>query len=275
MQQNKMQPMISVLMGIYYRREDTGLLHRSIRSILAQTYSNLEMIICDDGSTEAAQKVIQQYAGKDPRIHLVRNGNLITLPQKLNACLHQAKGEFLARMDDDDYARVDRLDKQMDFLLRHPNVSFVGSNVNLYCGGEAVGIRKLPENPVIQDFLLVQPFVHPTLLFRREALLAVGGYLEDKHCLLCEDYDLLFRLYEYGYRGANMQERLLDYTIPQTAKGGRRMSHRWNESVTRWRHFYKLGLMPGALPFVMKPLVVGLLPEKLLSAIKKRMIYSG
>ena len=81
MQQNKMQPMISVLMGIYYRREDTGLLHRSIRSILAQTYSNLEMIICDDGSTEAAQKVIQQYAGKDPRIHLVRNGNLITLPQ--------------------------------------------------------------------------------------------------------------------------------------------------------------------------------------------------
>jgi glycosyltransferase involved in cell wall biosynthesis len=174
MQQNKMQPMISVLMGIYYRREDTGLLHRSIRSILAQTYSNLEMIICDDGSTEAAQKVIQQYAGKDPRIHLVRNGNLITLPQKLNACLHQAKGEFLARMDDDDYARVDRLDKQMDFLLRHPNVSFVGSNVNLYCGGKAVGIRKLPENPVIQDFLLVQPFVHPTLLFRREALLAVG-----------------------------------------------------------------------------------------------------
>ena len=111
---------------------------------------------------------------------------------------------------------------------------------------------------------MVQPYIHPTLLFRREALAAVGGYSEEKHCILCEDYDLLLRLYAQGYSGANLQERLFDYTVPATAKGSRRMCHRWNEAVTRYRRFRQLGVLPGALPYVVKPLAVGLLPEPIL-----------
>ena len=65
-----------------------------------------------------------------------------------------------------------------------------------------------------------------------------------------------------------MQEVLFDYTIPATAKGNRKMRHRWNEAVTRYRRFGELGLLPGALPYVVKPLAVGLLPEKVLKRLK-------
>ena len=88
--------------------------------------------------------------------------------------------------------------------------------------------------------------------------------------MLCEDYDLLLRLYEKGFRGANLQECLFDYTLPETAKGSRRMRHRWNEVVTRFQRFRALGRLPKALPYVVKPIVVGLLPEKFLEKVKGR-----
>ena len=117
---------------------------------------------------------------------------------------------------------------------------------------------------------MTQPYLHPTLLFRREALEAVDGYSEERHCLLCEDYDLLLRLYAKGFTGRNLPERLLIYTLPPTAKGSRTMAHRWNETVTRWRRFRELGVLVRAWPYVLKPLVVGVLPEHLLRRIKER-----
>ena len=103
-----------------------------------------------------------------------------------------------------------------------------------------------------------------------EALEAVGGYSEDRHCLLCEDYDLLLRLYAKGFTGRNLPERLLIYTLPSTAKGSRTIVHRWNETVTRWRRFRELGVLGRAWPYVCKPLAVGLLPEHLLRRLKER-----
>lgn len=256
--------MVSVLMGVYYRREDTALLCRSVQSILSQTYSCLELLICDDGSTDEARRVLQNFANCDLRVRLIRPGGLYALPEKLNACLREAKGTYIARMDDDDCSHLERFQKQLEFLETNPACAFVGCNAVLWRGGEPVGIRTLPERPAVRDFLFTQPFLHPALMFRREAPLAVGGYSEDRHCLLCEDYDLLLRLYEQGLTGANLQECLLDYTLPETAKRNRRMCHRWNETVTRWRRFRALGLLPGALPYVVKPLAVGLVPEPVL-----------
>lgn len=259
-----MEPLISVLMGVYYRRPDTALLERSVRSILSQTEGRFELLICDDGSCQPAVEYLNRAAGQDGRIRLIRPGDRFTLPEKLNACLAQAKGELIARMDDDDVSHPERFARQVSFLEEHPEVSFVGCTVNLCKEGGKVGERELPERPTVQDFYMVQPYIHPTLLFRREALAAVGGYSEEKHCILCEDYDLLLRLYAQGYSGANLQERLFDYTVPATAKGSRRMCHRWNEAVTRYRRFRQLGVLPGALPYVVKPLAVGLLPEPVL-----------
>lgn len=228
------KPLVSVLMGVYYRREDTGLLRRSIDSILAQSYTQLELLICDDGSTEEAKRLIDDYAKKDRRVCPVRCGDRFTLAEKLNACLEKANGRWIARMDDDDYAHPDRFTKQLACLEEHPEIGFLGSNVSVWNGKELTGERVLPEYPEVKDFLFRQPFVHPSMMFRKEVLLAAGGYSEEPHCVLCEDYDLLLRLYAAGYRGMNQQEALLDYTVLETAKSGRRMRYRWNETVTRY-----------------------------------------
>lgn len=263
-------PLISVLMGVYYRRDSTELLHRSIQSILSQTYHRFELLICDDGSTDAAKKEIDLFVQSDMRVRLIRRENLISLPEKLNACLKLAKGALVARMDDDDFSYPDRFEKQAAYLVQHSEIDFVGSNVRLLRNNEILGVRQLPVRPEIRDFLFVQPFVHPTIMFRRNILLEIGGYSEDKHCRKCEDYDLLLRLYEFGFRGANLQESLLDYSIPATAKGSRTMRDRWNEAVTRHRRFQNLGLLPKAWPYVIKPLMVGLLPESVLAWVKNK-----
>lgn len=263
-----MAPEISVLMGVLYRKEDTAPLQRAVQSILAQTVPDFEFLICDDGSNDAAVRLLDELAARDARIRLVRGNNKRSLPEKLNECLRHARGQWIARMDDDDFSHPQRFERQLAWLREHPEAAFVGCNVALVKGGERAGERSFPAFPQVKDFYMTQPFIHPSLLLRREALDAVGGYSEDKHCLLCEDYDLLLRLYEHGFKGANLQEILFDYTIPLTARGSRKMSHRWNEVVTRWRRFRSLGVLPKALPYVIKPIAVGLLPEKLLSALK-------
>lgn len=263
------RPEISVLMGVYYHRSDTALLERSVESILAQSVTDFEFLICDDGSAPETKRLLERYADQDSRICLVRTGGKISLPQKLNACLEMATGKFIARMDDDDYSCPERFRVQLQAMEDHPEIDFIGCNVALCRGMEAFAWKEFPEFPTVKDFFMTQPYVHPALFFRREVLDAVGGYCEEKYCDHCEDYDLLLRLYARGYRGMNLQRILLHYTAPNL-KGNRTMRHRWNEVVTRWRRFKQLQVLPQALPFVVKPIVVGLLPGFVLRRLKER-----
>lgn len=264
------RPLISVAMGVYFRGQDLLCLQRSIESILNQTFGEFELLICDDGSSESAVNLIDSYAGLDSRIRLVRPGNCFRLPEKLNRCIQMAKGRYIARMDDDDWSHVDRFAKEIDALEQHPECAFVGCNVNLSCNGNIVGKRKLPEYPEVRDFFFVQPYIHPTLIFRASVLSEVDGYCEDKRCDLCEDYDLLLRLYAKGYKGMNLQADLLDYTIPANAHGKRRLCHRWNETVTRYLRFRELRVLPRAWPYVIKPIAVGLVPDPILRVLKRK-----
>lgn len=267
MQRDKMM-LVSIAMGIRYHREDLFFLERSISSILNQTYGELELLICENGSTPEARACIDRFAAEDARIRLIKGENAIYLSEKLNRCLAAAKGQWIARMDDDDFSAPERLARQIIYLQTHPEIGFVGCAAQLEQHGQPAGLRQPPERPVVQDFYMTQPYLHPTLMFRREILEAVGGYSEDKYCDLCEDYDLLLRIYTRGYIGANLQEILFTYTLPTTAKGSRKMRHRWNETVIRWRRFRELKLLPSALFWVVKPLFVGLLPERVLSTVK-------
>lgn len=270
MGQHVMSPEISVLMGVYYQRDSLEPLRRSIQSILKQSYSNFEFLICDDGSSQGAQTCIRIFAENDSRIRIIKRRDLFTLSAKLNACLWEAKGTYIARMDDDDRSHLDRFEKQLSCLKLNPDIDICGSNVELWENGCYIETRILPEYPGVKDFLFTQPYIHPSIMFRRSALLDIGGYSENKCCILCEDYDLLLRLYEKGCNGVNLQECLLDYTVSDTKKESRGMSARWNEAVTRYRRFRSLKLLPSAWPYVIKPIVVGLVPKKVLRRMKKR-----
>lgn len=268
MRQNE-EPLISVLMGVLYQRESVNLLERSIHSVQDQTYSNWELLICDDGSTEAACRYLDETTAQDERIRLIRGCKKTDLASKLNWCLSEAKGSYIARMDDDDWSDPQRFEKQFHVLEDKSTIAFVGCNVRLCRDNHIIGIRELPEQPEARNFLFVQPFVHPTLMFRRQALEMVGGYCEESRCIGCEDYDILLRLYEAGFTGMNIQEPFLIYTLPALGRKTRTMALRWNEVTTRWIRFKSLGLFPGALPYVIKPVVVGMIPPRLLEWIKK------
>lgn len=264
-------PPISVAMGVRYRREDTSLLRRSIDSILNQTYSNFEFLICENDSTAEAKDLLQYYRHQDSRIKLIDGDGAETLAAKLNRCLFAAQGAYVARMDDDDQSLPERLKKQLS-ALESCNQSFVGCTAQLWLDGNVVGRRQLPEYPSTEDFLFVQPFLHPALMFKKEALLSVGGYCEASRCDGCEDFDLLLRLYEAGFYGFNLQEDLLIYSISGKRK---HTSYRicWNEARTRYVRFHASGLLPKALPYVVKPLLVGLLPNGLLTRLKNQFYH--
>lgn len=258
-------------MGVRYRREDIHFLRRSIESILGQTYSNIEFLICEHNSTSAAKQYLSDLSEEMAKVRLIPGDGADTLAAKLNRCIDAARGDYIARMDDDDLSVETRFTAQLDYLESAPNIAFVGSVAKLERDGQIIGVRRLPGTPQIKDFLFVQPFLHPTLMFRRSVFSSGMRYCEDERCDGCEDYDLLLRLYECGMVGANLQEPYLTYSLPASGCKNRTWKMRLNEVRTRWIRFHGLGLLPKAFPYVVKPLAVGLLPESVLQAIKEKM----
>lgn len=261
---------ISVIMGIKYTRPELDTLRRSIDSILAQTYSDLELLICERGSSRKAKECLSEYAARDGRIRIIDGSGAVSFSEQLNMCLAQARGEWIARMDDDDYSDPERFERQLEYLKAHTDIAFVGCNVTLIQDGEDAGVQCFPERPVPRDFLFSMPFIHPSLMFRKAALEQAGGYSTLTRCERCEDYDLLLRLYENGGCGANIQEFLFAYSLPHNGITTRGAKDRINEFKTRCVRFAKLNMLPGALPYAVKPLVVGLIPRKALKKLKER-----
>lgn len=264
--------LISVIMGIRYQRESLDLLKRALDSILNQTCANIEIIICERDSNPFAKSCLAEYAAQDHRIVLIDGSMATSFSEQLNLCLLASSGKYIARMDDDDYSFPERLEVQLEFLERNEKFAFVGCQTLLIQDGKEIGKTDFPEEPKVKDFLFVQPFIHPSLIFRREVLENVGGYLEIPRCERCEDYDLLLRLYEKGLCGYNIMQPLFAYSVPPngiTNRGGR---DRLNEAKTRYVRFKEMGLFPWALPYVIKPIAVWLIPKKLLAHLKNRRI---
>ena len=256
-------PAVSVIMGVYNGAKQP-FLDRAIQSILHQTVQDLELIVCDDGSQDGTWPLLCAYREADRRIKLLRSPVNCGLAAALNRCLPVAEGRYIARQDADDRSRTDRLAVQLEFLEQHPEIGFAGSGILLYDASGYWGRRSFPQYPEEQDFLFTVPFSHGALMVRREAYQRVGGYRVARETRRAEDYDLLMRLYAQGVRGANLPDFLYDYLEDEAAEKRRRYLYRIDEAVVRWKGFSALGLLPAGLPYVAKPLVVGLLPAGLL-----------
>lgn len=263
-------PLISVIMGVCYQKNDVAPLEKSIDSILKQSYANFEFLICENGSNDKALKVLDSFEKKDARIRLVDGTGTKTLAEKLNRCIQESKGTWIARMDDDDVSYPERFKYQLEFLLKHKRLSGVGTWVR-EVDGKRNYIRKLPEKPRLSDFRLRLPFVHPTLMLSRAALLSICGYSESDWQIGCDDYELLMRMYEKGYEIENIPMVLLDYSIISSQIRTRPYRLFLNEFFTRIKCFYKTGKLPQWIFWAVKPLMVGLVPRKVLYRLKHRL----
>ncbi len=257
------KPSISILTGIY-NTPDPQILQKAVESIRQQTYTDWEWIICDDGSMDSTCETIQSLIQGDHRIRLIHNETNQGLAASLNHCLNYAKGAYIARMDADDGCEPCRLEKQVRFLEKHPDYELVGTAVRLFDEDGIWGKRKMPEIPEKRDFLWGSPFIHPSVMIRKQALLAVHGYRVAKETRRTEDYDLFMRLYEKGYQGYNLQEELYDFREDKNARKRKKYRYRIDEAKVRWKGFRLLGLMPKGVIYVLKPLIVGLIPYPVL-----------
>ena len=122
------KPRVSVLMPVY---NGERFLKVSIDSILSQTFRDFEFIIADDGSTDGSQKIIEDYKQKDTRIIALRNKHNIGTSRTLNKGLSIAKGKYIVRMDADDWSYPDRIERQCDYMQKHPKVGVSGGAIEV------------------------------------------------------------------------------------------------------------------------------------------------
>ena len=204
-------PAVSVVMPVYNGRRYMRL---AVESILAQTFGDFEFNLVDDGSTDDSLAVLREYEAKDSRVRIISRPNT-GIVAALNDGLAVAQGEFVARMDADDIAAPERFEKQVAFLRGNSDHVLVGSQVMLIDPeGAPLCTKRDTEytHERIDSALLKHRWalVHPTIMVRREALTAVGGYRAKYQWL--EDLDLFLRLAEVG-KLASLPDVLLYYRL--------------------------------------------------------------
>lgn len=203
------QPLVSVLMSVH---NDLQYLRESIDSILYQTFGDFEFILIDDGSTDGSGDFLKDLS--DPRVALVVNPSNIGLTASLNRGLEIARGKYLARMDADDISEPQRLHRQVEFLEAHANIGIVGCSRHLIDdGGKTIAIAPALENDLAIRWkcLMGNPFAHPTVMIRRQALLD-NALQYDPSFRTAQDYELWTRLLP-RMQAANLPEPLVRYRL--------------------------------------------------------------
>lgn len=264
-------PKVSIIMSVY-NCKDFSALKRSILSIVNQTFSDWEFIIYNDGSKDKGKttRFLNNIKDLDKRIKIIDNPDNHGLAYAKNQMIKVASGKYITAQDDDDVSMEERLSKEVEFLDQHPEYAFVGTVATVFDHAGTWGHYDLEEKPTKNTFLWNSPFLHPSVMFRKEVLDVVGGYRVSWETMRAEDYDLFMRLYSLGYKGYNIQEDLYKYRIENDPnKKYRPMRSRLQEAKVRWHGFKKLGILAKGLPYVAKPVLIGLIPQKIFYLIKK------
>lgn len=202
--------MFSVLLSVY-RKEQPAYLRQSLDSIFTQTLLPDEVVLVKDGPlTDTLDEVVEEYCRKYPVIKVVPLSENQGLGRALNEGLKHCSYDLVARMDTDDVAKSERFEKQIAVFCAHPEVDVVGAWIDEFEGNirNVISVRKLPEKHLdIRVFARKRnPVNHPVVMFRKNAVLAAGGYI---HFPLFEDYYLWVRMLLNGARFYNIPESLL------------------------------------------------------------------
>lgn len=201
-------PLITVLMPCY---NAMPFLKEALDSIVNQTYTNLEILCINDGSTDATREVLDDYASKDSRIRVIHNEENIKLIRTLNKGIDLASGEYIARMDADDISELNRIEIQLNFLLKNPNIDIVSSAFRRISEqGEVIGeviIRQTLQLSCHFSSFFYVPFHHGPMM-SKAAVLKSNHFLDESYALHTEDYELFSRLVSNGVKVNNIRERL-------------------------------------------------------------------
>lgn len=196
------QPDISVVMGVY---NDADLLPETIDSVLAQRKANFEFIIVNDGSTDNTASVLAEYAAQDPRIRIISQENGGLTKALVRGC-GDSRGRYVGRQDAGDISLPQRLSSQYDLLQSNQDLAFVSCWTEFYgpdweylYTSKGTGRAHVPVSILDRESAgapVDGPTSHPSVMFRRQAYMAAGGYREQFY--YGQDWDLWYRLAEQG-----------------------------------------------------------------------------
>jgi len=211
-----MAPAVSVVMSVLNGERFVA---EAVRSILSQTLRDFEFIIINDGSTDGTASILDSYVGTDPRVQVYHQENR-GMVESLNRGCGLARGKYIARMDADDIAFPDRLERQVAYLESHPEIAILGGAFEVIdasgCRISTI-VRETTDQELREILKIATCFQHSTVVMRREAFCAVKGYR--KAFRRNDDYDLFLRMLE-RYQGANLPEPVLYCRVhPRQASG--------------------------------------------------------
>jgi len=210
-------PTISVILPAY---NVAAYIDQAARSILAQTFTDFELILIDDASTDQTPNKIRALATDSPRIKIITNARNLGIPKTRNIGAAAARGKYIAVQDGDDISLPARLAEQVAYLEANPDIALLGtarlrmsadSNIN-YNSGRLLSTRSVAKSPdgktarpTFDDLLHANHFVHGSVMMRRNVFDEVDGY--DETFALYEDYDLWLRIAK-RYTVANLLQPL-------------------------------------------------------------------
>lgn len=200
----------SVLMSVYYK-EKPEYLSAAMQSMFDQTVPTDDFVlVCDGPLTPELDAVIERMEAAHPELHVVRLEKNGGLGNALNIGMKHCRNELVARMDSDDISRPERCEKQLDVFRRMPEVSLTGTVVEEFSESpEIVNARRVPpetHQEILQFAKNRNPFNHPSVMFKKQAVEAAGGYQDHK---FLQDYYLWVDMLRTGAIGYNLQEPLL------------------------------------------------------------------
>ena len=257
--------LVSVLMSVY---NGAPTLEKAAASVLAQTYRDLELILCDDASTDDTWRIMQRIAAQDARVTVFQNKTNRGLGASLNECLSRAGGEYIARQDADDVSDPDRIERTTDFLLSS-GAPYAACGVRVFDDGGVWSTRQYPQKITKHIIAQKNPFFHPTMVFRRAVLEGAGGYSETPETRRTEDYDLVMRLAAEGVIGENLPEILYSVYEPKEAYLRHNAKTRLCEVLVRARGLRAMGSPASDYIYLVKPLIMACVPRGLMRSLKR------
>ena len=221
-------PTVSIIMPTYNR---IRMLEKAIQSVFDQSFKDWELIIIDDASTDETEARMKDLDFREEAVRYMRIPKIENkgISEYLNIGLRNARGKFIARIDDDDFwCHKDKLKLQVEFMEKNPEYVVVGGGVILVDGegNELFRYLKKESDEEIRSFALFSnPFTHATVMFRKDLALKLGGYKIIKHV---EDMELWLRMGKHG-KLYNMKEYFITY---MTAGQNKSFTHQRENSKT-------------------------------------------
>lgn len=261
MKLNINQPKISIIMGIYNCQQ---YLSESIESIISQTYTNWELIMCDDGSLDNTLEIAMKYKNKYPqKIIVLKNEKNMGLNYTLNKCIEYSDGDYIARQDGDDISLPNRLELEMKFLLDNPSYSLVSTNMIFFDESGDWGKSHNVGEVKKENFIKGSPICHAPCIIKKSALIDVGCYSVDDKLLRVEDYHLWFKLFIKGYKCYSLTDALYKMRDDNDAYKRRNFKNRLNETKLKLWGFRQINIPLHKYIWAFKPIIAYFLPKRI------------